>query len=309
MLFSKTYHNSKIVYKIFGLKFSFPKRKDRKVLIDIEEFMHHAISPSQIPPATGILRDIQLSALRLLLEVDYICKQNKIKYWIDFGTLLGAVRHKGFIPWDDDIDICMMREDYEKFEKIFDASKKNEDLFLNTPSDENKFSHILKVHHKKVPTIFVDIFPCDYYLKELNTDEKISLHNKILHLKKHLYKKSPKNEEEKAQYTKELLSVRDKYIYENKKPDLSKNPAIFWGIDYNHLWPRCVFDYETIFPLSEIEFEGRKFPCPAQTDIYLTTVYRDYMSLPSSLHYHFDLNKIDLDELITLKKYAKGEKI
>ena len=308
MLFSRTYQKSKVVYHIFGLKFSFPKRKDRRVLMDIEEFMHRTMSPNQIPTATGALRDIQLSALRILLEVDYICKQNNIKYWIDFGTLIGAVRHKGFIPWDDDIDICMMREDYEKFEKIFDASKKDKDLFLRL-SEKNEFSYILKVYNKKIPTVFVDIFPYDYYLKKLNTEEKISLHNKISDLKKYIYKKNTQNQEEKLQYAKELLNIRDKYIYENKKPDLSKHPAIFWGIDYNHLWPRCVFDYETMFPLSEIEFEGHKFPCPAQTDIYLTTVYRDYMSLPSVLHYHFDLNKIDLDELITLKKYAKGENI
>ena len=309
VIFSKTTTTHKVIYHFLGFKISFPKRKNKKILLDMEEFIRRFSDPQKIPPAKGILRDIQLSVLRILLETDRICKQHDINYWIDFGTLLGAVRHKDFIPWDDDIDICMMREDYEKFEKVFDSSKKDGNLYLDVPSDKNKYSSILRVCHKKIPTIFVDVFPCDYYLQKLNSSEKIALHNKISNLKKHIYKKTTKNPKEKLQHRQKLLAIRDKYIYNNQKPDPSKHPAIFWAIEFNHLWPRCVFDYETIFPLSKIEFCGHQFPCPAQTDLYLTTIYRDYMTLPASLHYHFDLNAIAFDELIKLKKYAKGENL
>ena len=62
-----------------------------------------------------VLRQAQLVMLRMLKIIDYICRKHDISYWMCSGTLLGAVRHKGFIPWDDDLDICMIREDYERF--------------------------------------------------------------------------------------------------------------------------------------------------------------------------------------------------
>ena len=67
--------------------------------------------------------------LDILKFIDYVCKKYNIKYFVSYGTLLGAVRHKGFIPWDDDIDVAMYREDYERFQKA--VIEENNDKIYN----------------------------------------------------------------------------------------------------------------------------------------------------------------------------------
>lgn len=78
------------------------------------------------------LRKLQLIELEMLLEVDRICRENNINYMISSGTLLGAVRHKGFIPWDDDLDTYMLREDFEKFSRIWEKTADKDRFFLQT---------------------------------------------------------------------------------------------------------------------------------------------------------------------------------
>ena len=84
------------------------------------------------------LRKAQIREVEILIEVDKICRKHDIKYWIDFGTLLGAVRHKGFIPWDDDLDICMLSKDYKKFLEIA-SDELPEWLFIQNKSTDPSY--------------------------------------------------------------------------------------------------------------------------------------------------------------------------
>ena len=120
------------------------------------------------------LRRLQLTQLEILDVIDNVCKRHHIHYSLYAGTLLGAIRHQGFIPWDDDLDVCMERSEYERFIKVWDEDRPEGYLLQNknnTPGFTQSFTKIRKEHttflqfeseRKKYHTgIFVDVFPID----------------------------------------------------------------------------------------------------------------------------------------------------
>lgn len=121
------------------------------------------------------LRQAQKIMLYIMKAIHRLCEKHHIRYWLDYGTLLGAIRHDGFIPWDDDMDICMMREDFDRFCAIAPEALKDE-FFLQTPETDSTFLGMFaKLRLKgtiwlersaeiaKVANVglFVDIFPMD----------------------------------------------------------------------------------------------------------------------------------------------------
>ena len=143
-------------------------------IIYLKYYKKNNIDITTLLPAEGQIRDVQLATLSLLKDFDTICKQNDIRYWLDGGTLLGAIRHKGFVPWDDDIDTAMLREDYEQIIEAFEKYSRNPDIFVGHRYCPNKYNNYhLKVQHRKCPYIFVDIFPWDTYGKRLSIADQL----------------------------------------------------------------------------------------------------------------------------------------
>lgn len=120
------------------------------------------------------LRKMQLLQVDMIAELDRVCRKHDIKYVLYGGTMLGAVRHKGYIPWDDDADLAMLREDYEKFKKV--AHELNPDICFFQDSDTDKyyrwgyaklrrtgteFIRSGQEHLKCKTGVFIDIFPLD----------------------------------------------------------------------------------------------------------------------------------------------------
>ena len=182
------------VLNFLGIKFKFSKSKNKKLRNTFNYYKKNNIDITTFPKAEGDIRELQLANLSLLLFLDKLCKENNIAYWLDFGTLLGAVRHKGFIPWDDDIDVSMMRDDYERIIDIINNNPYNSDIYAEFNRDEEKgdcigkYFHI-KIRHKKCPNLFVDIFPYDYLGKNLNHEDKILISKMAFALKRELSKK------------------------------------------------------------------------------------------------------------------------
>ena len=154
-IFSITIDELHIKIYIIGIKIGFakPSIEKKRKQNPYYEYVKNNVDITTVPPATGIFRVFQLATLTLLIDFDEICKQNNIHYWLDFGTLLGAIRHKGFIPWDDDIDLGLFREDYERIEEIINNNTVNPDIVI-----ENTNGVFLKIRNKKSKLIFLDLF-------------------------------------------------------------------------------------------------------------------------------------------------------
>jgi len=249
------------------------------------------------------LKKTQQIMLEILINVDKICKEHNLTYWLDSGTLLGAIRHKGFIPWDDDLDIVMSLEDYNKFIKI--APKYlNKNYFLQNSKIEKRFPYdftkirssegiIIEKHeaNKKVAYnqgIFIDILPV-ITISSFKLEKY--LHN-ILILSVKLFSYKYLN----MRYIREILiKVHDSLHKGWSKKNLKVVRSGRFPSNFLYI------DKESIFPLKEVEFENMNFFAPANYDLYLKTLYGvNYMSLPpkSKRTTHADkiLLKSEVDE-------------
>lgn len=252
-----------------------------------EEYQH-------LVPAT--LKDLQIELLNLLKIFDKICRKNKIEYWLDYGTLLGAVRHKGFIPWDDDIDISVPAIDYHRLISALNSeTKTNKNIFLyygchNTP--KNFFEKLASTKmmmcgkNRKMFACFIDIFPVRIINKVdkkkdtslVNTTEYFT--NGGVRSGEKIDKKYRKNTLQNALIEKQkFIQYFHKYLSNcNYRP--SKSVATTEVIVSNEE-TNGYFPYADIFPLKKITFEGMSSFMPNNFENYLSVIYGDYMTPPS----------------------------
>jgi lipopolysaccharide cholinephosphotransferase len=223
---------------------------------------------TEYPPAHGTLRKIQLAKTNVLFAFDLFCKENELRYWIYSGTHLGAVRHGGFIPWDDDIDVAMMREDFDRLIKIVGSMPQNRKIqyhwcagFLKIKYIENDF--MLDA---------MDIFPFHQYYKRTSTVEGNQLKKLIDKRVDLTYYKVPLSEMPYCGTPSEIKTMRE-IIMEGK--DATEDGDIF-AVNCN----KCIFRYEWIFPLKTMSFEGRELPVPNNSDNVLESQYGDFMMYP-----------------------------
>ncbi len=240
------------------------------------------------------LRETQEVLLELLKIIDRICRANDIPYWIDHGTLLGAVRQKAFIAWDDDVDLCVMQSEYPKLLSLLEEECKiNEDIFLlyNNNTHVQYWCEYLCTTKLLWGTKQSDLGPCriDIFPMKSMSPSQENEDRKITDVAKYFVdgkvipsvdKKHMKNDLKQALHEKETFM--NFYNNEYMTSLTEKNPNSLITFSYGDSISKYpdYFLYSDIFPLQEIEFEGVMLLAPNNIDKYLHILYGDYMTPP-----------------------------
>lgn len=252
-------------------------------------------------------KKIQAELLNIMIEIDRVCKILDIKYTLSGGSLLGAVRHKGFIPWDDDMDIAMTRDNYEKFLKYAQRELKDNYFLQTYETDYNSPCNFAKVLNTNIPVIekdkvhlnikkglFVDIFPID---KTFNSYWKRFINVLLIRIAKTTKYSCNltnilKNSENNLKRMGKLLLFPIAYCLGNNKlncietyvrnlANSNENTITFADKDqaiFN--FKNNEMNWEIFCQYSFISFEGYEFMCISDYDIYLQKLYGDYTLLP-----------------------------
>lgn len=250
------------------------------------------------------LEELKKIEFEVMCQIREICREQNIMYFLDGGTLLGAVRHNGFIPWDDDIDICMPRPDYNRF---IDYCKNNDTPFgLASHETDSKYTQLFAKAYAKDTVceeiygnrqkaeygVCVDIFPLDGLGN--SQDEALKLLHKSL-FKRSLLKaanwksffksKTRKWYVEPVRFVFFVLSrfvnpqkliYKIEKIYRDIPYESSKKVGVVCGLyDDKEIMDCTIFEKFTY-----AVFENEEFTIPERYDAFLTNLYGDYMELP-----------------------------
>lgn len=251
-------------------------------------------------PDGSMLRRHQLRMLDMMKYFDSQCRENGIRYWLSSGTCIGAVRHHGFIPWDDDADVEMLREDYLKLLKVF---KETDQYVLQTKDNDPYYvAPYAKLRDKKSSLeeygqdnnyiyrgIYIDIF----VLEKSNLFLAYIYHRLMWQIL--LYGSNIKD----SSFAKKLFCFYKKFFFGSiilVRFLFGKIPGNKLRHTYGGGFYRNIRHLEELFPLTYCEFEDYKFPVPGKYDSYLRRMYGDYMKLPNPDKVQPHIKKLEFEE-------------
>ena len=309
------------------------KMKSYNRIIDSDNALFNSIFLDYKLTPNSLLYNVQTLCLELLSFVNKICQKYDIKWWLDFGTLLGAIRHENFIPWDDDIDIGIMRKDYHKFiEVMFDELEKNNlsnyiDVVYRWRKHDGKevngslhfFVRDEKVG-KNVILAAVDFIPYDFMRDYDSNTFGISYNHSL----KNFYQMLCRGDDTSTLYMGlDYSDIIDEYF---KELNLTYNedkyivPGVEGPFAYGgkNLYELIVLNYSHIFPLKESKFREYIFPVPNDSIYYLKQIYgNSYMEIPKDIRTHSrlsifrdvpNINEIFEEYIVVLKEANKNFK-
>lgn len=252
------------------------------------EFNAEQLKKRYNPDGSTLRRD-QLELLKMLNKVAAICKENNIEWWLSSGTLLGAARHQGFIPWDDDMDIVMMRKDYRRLKKIL-RNLDDKECVLHDMCSDVEYVNIFPKYRKREGRIETASRRNNYYKWagigfDIFTIEKTNffaskaagfIYNNIQHLTSYIrwgWLRKPL-----IRFIEALCFV---FIFPILRLIGLINPRGEYHYTLGIGWAKSTFYIKDIMPLTTTKFEGVEMPVPKDMDAYLTNVYGDWRRLPN----------------------------
>ena len=259
-----------------------------------------------LPVATAGARLLQLGNAKLLEEFDKICRNFEIPYWITFGTLLGAVRHGGFVPWDDDVDLGMMRDDIVRLKDIIDRNFKRYKITI--VYDSVVYCRQIRFRYSdcNLPC-FLDLFIYDWVprldqcvgptLYALRQD----LENEMGSSERLSFWRNAREYDEKGENGGIITKCFDRYhdiaMSKGLICDKASAQGIAWGIDNmsDAKQASWVYGIESVLPLTQCSFEGIDLQVPQDWDNMLYSQYGDYWILPRDINSHY--KHVDREEL------------
>lgn len=259
----------------------------------------------------------------LLLEFDRVCRELEINYTLFAGTLLGAVRHKGFIPWDDDLDVAMLREDYEKLLKYSDSILNKEKFFLQKEFSKhfpmffsklrmNNTTCLEKYHPKDLKThlgVYIDIFPCDN-ARNTKFGRKIQFFASKVVIAKSLWQRGYEtNSIKKKAFMQICRFLPTAPFLKTVKNERNKNSR------FVHSFFAAASEYgknlylrEWILNVERMKFEEGEFLASSEYDKLLSTMYGSYMTLPSEEERSCKVHAVKVDLNNSYEKYIEWHK-
>lgn len=258
--------------------------KDYDEMIDtMYFFLNHMTDIKQFPEAVGPLRDLQECDILLIAIFDKVCQKHGLTYWMDYGTLLGGVRHGGFIPWDDDVDLAMPREDYEKALKILPQELESFGIIAKEAKSELMGRIGIGYRHSETG-IWIDVFPVDTYYAE-KWDEK-TVDATIASIRSY-----------QNFYFKNRMTMDADAMESYKKSKVINYGAPIDGMDRVFIHSPefrsaefSVHPYDKVLPLKKMKFDDFYFFAPKDAHRYISQYYGEgYMGYPKNgIEHHGD---------------------
>lgn len=286
-----------------------------KRTVNLAPILNGVFDITRCPPATGKLRKLQLVNLKLLRIFAAICEQHDIPYYLCGGTLLGAVRHRGFIPWDDDLDVSVPGEFIDVVQAVLEESLKGTNLRLWGVEDTRLSAATLRMSHKHFDSVNLDIFYPYCFATTQQDRERVYKAWAKAHFKyccDYAEMKPTENRASILKFRKEM----DEY-YASLLPEMVDffNASARYMTTELHWGHYRYIPMTDVLPFSEIEFEGFRFRSPHDPKAYTIGQYGDIYSFPPHFDHHgdefmrFDEKDVDaialeLDEL--LLKFERG---